>query len=242
MGICYRHSRFDARRSPLRPARRSGRKGQHRRPAGSLPQARQSARSTNRSPARPTNCSPARITTTHQSQSPTVHLPDQRTVYPELVEGSLASLLEQAKPGDYLAITLLYARMDDEADRLLGRVAVRRVMRAVPHRNHHAGYGPRYLHSTGQLHKGGSRFRSLPATDGRANPQPRTADSRPALWIRHVLAAAQAIGDYRGAHQSRPSRWCPVNLGGRLPCSGLRRSPRRVLRFSKSPFSLRGRG
>ena len=66
--------------------------------------------------------------------------------------GSIAALLGQAKPGDYLAIAS-YLPMTAETDALLAQLR-ERVMRRYCIATT-AGYGPRYLHSTGQLHKGG---------------------------------------------------------------------------------------
>ena len=68
------------------------------------------------------------------------------------IAGALSRFFEQAKAGDYLAI-LAYIPESEAADKLLARmrVRVREQFRLVT--TH--GYGPRYLHSTGQLHKGG---------------------------------------------------------------------------------------
>ena len=68
--------------------------------------------------------------------------------------GSLAGLLDKSKAGDYLSI-MAFAQQTPETDRMIASLR-RRAMeerRIVCER--HAGYGPRYLHSTGQLHKGG---------------------------------------------------------------------------------------
>jgi transaldolase/glucose-6-phosphate isomerase len=64
----------------------------------------------------------------------------------------LRPLLDRVRAGDYFA-TLAYTHADEEVDGLLGelRVAVRDRRRVATT----TGYGPRYLHSTGQLHKGG---------------------------------------------------------------------------------------
>jgi transaldolase/glucose-6-phosphate isomerase len=64
--------------------------------------------------------------------------------------GSLEELLAQARPGDYVAIQAFVdpARQDD-LDPLVER-AREETGCVVTH-----GFGPRYLHSTGQLHKGG---------------------------------------------------------------------------------------
>ena len=67
-------------------------------------------------------------------------------------EGSLSALLSDMKAGDYLAI-LAYVQQTPENDAALGRLRSE-ILReyGIPTT---LGYGPRYLHSTGQLHKGG---------------------------------------------------------------------------------------
>jgi Phosphoglucose isomerase len=69
---------------------------------------------------------------------------------PELTrQGSLVQLLESARPGDYVAIQ---AFIDPAREKELGPLVERASGTGcvVTH-----GIGPRYLHSTGQLHKGG---------------------------------------------------------------------------------------
>src|SRR5207248_8604778 len=72
---------------------------------------------------------------------------------PELEpEGSIEALLEQAKDGDYFCIQAFVepgAEAESRFDRVIADVRDRRGL-VVTH-----GYGPRYQHSTGQLHKGG---------------------------------------------------------------------------------------
>ena len=64
--------------------------------------------------------------------------------------GSLDELLAQARPGDYVAVQAFIDPMrEGELEPLLER-ARRETGCVVTH-----GLGPRYLHSTGQLHKGG---------------------------------------------------------------------------------------
>ena len=120
--------------------------------------------------------------------------------------GSIAALLDQAHSGDYLAINP-YSRMTPETDRLLSGLRA-----AVMRRCHIAtttGYGPRYLHSTGQLHKGGpgsGLYLQLTADPHQPLPilgQPYGFD---------VLASAQAIGDYR-ALTNLGRRVVTINLG-----------------------------
>ncbi|HEY7869374.1 MAG TPA: RpiB/LacA/LacB family sugar-phosphate isomerase [Methylomirabilota bacterium] len=71
---------------------------------------------------------------------------------PTSVSKGLAAHLAQAGPGDYLALQA-YLTPSPEAARALQeiRVALRDRLRIATT----VGWGPRYLHSTGQLHKGG---------------------------------------------------------------------------------------
>lgn len=120
--------------------------------------------------------------------------------------GSLADLLNQAKPGDYLAITA-YLHETPEMNRSLADLR-RRVMER--HRIATTlGYGPRYLHSTGQLHKGGANrglFLQLTADHPLDIPIP----GEPYTFA--ALADAQAIGDLR-ALRALGRRVAKVHLG-----------------------------
>jgi len=64
----------------------------------------------------------------------------------------LTALLRGVRPGDYLAV-LAYVPVSAANDRRLARLA--RDLSARVRAPVTVGYGPRYLHSTGQLHKGG---------------------------------------------------------------------------------------
>jgi transaldolase/glucose-6-phosphate isomerase len=64
----------------------------------------------------------------------------------------LTAFLAQARSGDYVALNAYLPR-----NRQIGSV-LRRLRSAIMKRTHLAttiGFGPRFLHSTGQLHKGG---------------------------------------------------------------------------------------
>jgi transaldolase / glucose-6-phosphate isomerase len=81
------------------------------------------------------------------------------------------------------------------------------------------GYGPRFLHSTGQLHKGGANngvFVQFTADDPADAPVPGEAYSF------SVLKQAQALGDYEAlvTHQRRALR---VSLGRNIE-GGLRQA------------------
>jgi len=65
---------------------------------------------------------------------------------------SIGAVLGQVKPGDYVAFTA-YVERNDEHEQLLSelRLKVRNALKVATT----VGFGPRFLHSTGQLHKGG---------------------------------------------------------------------------------------
>ena len=72
---------------------------------------------------------------------------------PEIVTVPTASLLDQARPGDYVAVQLFGDPDDPEMH------VIERARQAIRDRYRVAttfGIGPRFLHSTGQLHKGGA--------------------------------------------------------------------------------------
>jgi glucose-6-phosphate isomerase len=69
-----------------------------------------------------------------------------------VAEGTLAKLLESVKPGDYVAIQAFVDPDSDDIDRIEeARISLRDRLHVATT----VGLGPRYLHSTGQLHKGG---------------------------------------------------------------------------------------
>jgi transaldolase/glucose-6-phosphate isomerase len=105
-------------------------------------------------------------------------------------EGSVDDLLAQAQPGDYVCIQAFVAPSREVEQRLDGLIASARAETGcvVTH-----GYGPRYLHSTGQLHKGGPNtglFLQVVDDPGAELPIP----DKPFGFRR--LIRAQAAGDY----------------------------------------------
>ncbi len=121
---------------------------------------------------------------------------------PPAVVGDLRSLLSHAASGSYLAV-LAYLSPSEEVER---EMAVLR--RRVAERYHLAttfGYGPRYLHSTGQLHKGGpgaGLFLLLTTAHGHDLAIPGRA------YTFGQLAHAQALGDLQAlAARGRPAAW-----------------------------------
>jgi len=134
--------------------------------------------------------------------------PSQPTVY-----AALEDLLRKAANGDYFA-TMAYFQETPAAVERLQQIRAR--VRDRLHLATTLGFGPRFLHSTGQLHKGGAnrgiflQLTAAPAVDREIPGQP---------YSFATLLAAQALGDYQSleAHDRRLLR---VDLG-RDPIAGL---------------------
>jgi len=117
----------------------------------------------------------------------------------------IGSLLSQLRPRDYVAFTQ-YIEPTPEHDSLIHR------MRAAVMQSHRvattSGYGPRFLHSTGQLHKGGPAngvFIQITADDREDIPIP----GEPFTF--GTLARAQALGDFQSL-EARNRRAIRVHL------------------------------
>ena len=137
---------------------------------------------------------------------------------PVLAEsGSAAELINGAQPSDYLAI-MAFIEQTDETDLLLGQIRSR-----VLERHGIAttlGYGPRFLHSTGQLHKGGpSSGLHLQLTQSTSGDGGADLEIPGAAYTFRTLSQAQALGDLN-ALTSLGRRTARVNLGSE-PAAGL---------------------
>lgn len=109
--------------------------------------------------------------------------------------GAAAVFLSAKVPGDYIAIQA-YVAPTGEARRALA--VLRDALRGATGLAVTAGYGPRFLHSTGQLHKGdggNGLFIQVTADDRRDAPIPDDPGSRDSSVTFGVLEAAQALGD-----------------------------------------------
>src|SRR6266849_668295 len=107
------------------------------------------------------------------------------------LEGAIQALLGQVRTGDYVAL-LAFIAPSGEHDRALN--AIRLAIRDKYQVATTVGYGPRYLHSTGQLHKGGPNtgvFLQLVGDDPVDLPIPGETFSF------GVLKQAQALGDFQ---------------------------------------------
>lgn len=117
--------------------------------------------------------------------------------------------LTKAKHGDYIAL-LAYLEETAEIDAALTKL--RTAIRDVTGRAVTLGYGPRYLHSTGQLHKGGPDtgvFVQITAPDHADFEAPQSS------YTFSVLKQAQAQGDLDAllAHGRRALR---IDLGNNI--------------------------
>ena len=125
------------------------------------------------------------------------------------IPAGLDRFLNELEPHDYFGL-LAYLPPDDERfasslTRIRNAIAVNRRCATM------LGYGPRYLHSTGQLHKGGANdgvFLIVTAQSENRLPVPE------APYSFEVLERAQALGDFesldranrRAAHVQLPNR------------------------------------
>jgi transaldolase/glucose-6-phosphate isomerase len=123
--------------------------------------------------------------------------------------GYLKAHLGRIKAGDYFA-TLAYIQMNDEHEQILQRMrhAVRDKKRVATC----LGFGPRFLHSTGQAYKGGPNsgvFLQITCDDSVELPVPGQK------YTFGVVKAAQARGDFQVLAE-RGRRALRVHLGSNL--------------------------
>jgi glucose-6-phosphate isomerase/transaldolase/glucose-6-phosphate isomerase len=138
---------------------------------------------------------------------------------PDSLDDGLDVLIGQASEGSYVAI-LAYVPPSEGFDEAIAdlRRAIRDGTRAATT----FGYGPRYLHSTGQLHKGGpptGRFLQLVGDVGPDVEVPGES------YTFRTLEHAQALGDLQ-ALDGRP--WKRVRLEGDDLAAGVREITKRL--------------
>ena len=114
----------------------------------------------------------------------------------------LEALLSQVRPGDYLAIQA-YLPRDEPTERRLhdARVRLRDRLKVATT----VGFGPRFLHSTGQLHKGGPNTGVFVQVVERPNQDVPIPGQRYSFG---TLLAAQSVGDLQSlrSHGRRVAR------------------------------------
>jgi transaldolase/glucose-6-phosphate isomerase len=130
-------------------------------------------------------------------------------------EGFLAAFLNNHREGDYVA---LLAYLEPTAESGAPLDSIRTCLRDATHLATTLGYGPRYLHSTGQLHKGGANnglFIQITADDAQDLPIPGEPYSF------SILKQAQALGDLRSL-ESKQRRVIRLHLGKDVPAQWVR--------------------
>ena len=174
---------------------------------------------------------------------------DGITVYtegdPKDLEGAMGAFLEHALPGSYIALHayLQPTRETSAALRKLNTHLRDRLRLATT-----VGYGPRFLHSTGQIHKGDAGrglFIQLTADDLQDAPIPDEAESSSSSITFGVLKAAQALGDMQ-ALLNAGRRVVRFHLGKEL-VGGLERLTKAVGKLQGANWKMenakvRGRG
>jgi hypothetical protein len=122
------------------------------------------------------------------------------------LEDFIGAHLKRAGSGDYIAL-LDYIQETDEHEALIQQI--RTHLRDAARVATTTGYGPRFLHSTGQLHKGGPAsgvFIQVTADDAVDVPLP----GEPFTF--GILKQAQALGDFESL-ASRHRRAIRLHLG-----------------------------
>ncbi|MEA2239189.1 MAG: transaldolase / glucose-6-phosphate isomerase [Thermoanaerobaculia bacterium] len=119
---------------------------------------------------------------------------------------AIGALLSNIKPGDYVALTEYFVESPERDNAI---ATIRETIGRELHVATTTGYGPRFLHSTGQLHKGGPDtgvYMQLTGGDGEDVAIPNEKFSF------GVLVRAQAIGDLQSL-ASRKRRAISIDLG-----------------------------
>ncbi len=145
----------------------------------------------------------------------TVYAADNSNLNASSVEDAIAAHLKGVKSGDYIAF-LNYIEETPSHEKIIQEI--RTHLRDATKCATTTGYGPRFLHSTGQLHKGGADncvFFQLTAPDTVDFPIPEQP------YTFSTLKQAQALGDFRSL-ASRNRRAIRVDLGANVE-AGLKR-------------------
>ena len=125
---------------------------------------------------------------------------------PLRLRDALSIWLAGITPGDYVA---LLAYIGPGAARDAELTAMREAIRDALGTATTAGYGPRYLHSTGQLHKGGPPTGAFLALEDDSGPELKVPDEDYGFGM---LKLAQELGDLI-ALERRGRRLLRVRLG-----------------------------
>lgn len=126
--------------------------------------------------------------------------------------GQVNKFLRQAKHGDYIAIHAYLPPSEEVAQYLARMRQIIREKMGVPVT---VGYGPRFLHSTGQLHKGGAN--NVVALQLTYDPEEELLIAGEPFSF-GTLMRAQSLGDYESL-QAHGRRVLRLHLGYDIPTS-----------------------
>ena len=119
---------------------------------------------------------------------------DEKLRQASSLQAAFEQYAREAQPGDYFAL-LAYIQRTPETDAALQRIRLRlRDLRRVATT---LGYGPRFQHSTGQLHKGGANTGVFLQFVANTRDDLSIPD---APYTFGTLKAAQALGDLQSLH------------------------------------------
>jgi len=124
----------------------------------------------------------------------------------ESLTEALNTFLSLGRPGDYIALQA-YVQPAEQTTTALQHLRI--LLRDTLALATTSGYGPRFLHSTGQLHKGDAgnglfiQFTGDPAQDA---PIPDKAGASASSITFGVLIKAQSLGDRQALLNARPPR------------------------------------
>jgi transaldolase/glucose-6-phosphate isomerase len=143
-------------------------------------------------------------------ESDGIALSSRRALGGDGLVGGLRGFLSEVRPGDYVAL-MAYIEPTEENEQKLAqmRAAIETRLRVATT----LGFGPRFLHSTGQLHKGGPNlgvYIQLTGVDGEDLAIP--GDS----YSFQILIDAQALGDLLSL-ENHGRRVIRLNLGTNVP-------------------------
>jgi glucose-6-phosphate isomerase len=139
----------------------------------------------------------------------------------DTISESITSFLFDKAPGDYIAI---HAYLDENDDLNAALADLQKELRNLTGLATTLGYGPRFLHSTGQYHKGGPNngfFLQLTAD----HAEDAAIPGQRATWAQFV--DAQAMGDIQ-ALEAKGRRTLRVHITGDVP-TGVRELTKKVI-------------
>ena len=120
----------------------------------------------------------------------------------EYLTDALAAFLDGAQPKSYIVLQAYIQPTQETSEQLH---TIRTALRARTQLATTSGFGPRYLHSTGQLHKGDAgtgSFIQITVDDERDVEIPDEAGSQESSMSFGTLKAAQALGDKKALEEA----------------------------------------